>query len=211
MTNNPGIIGLDILNGAPYGPYAVNLAQTIRFWNRSAELITGHTAEDVIGRPCYDVVQNLTDGGATPACQHGCPSLRALQEGQLPQTYEVSMLCASGDRKFVLITPMIILGTLSSETVLVHLFDESGGNAEVEQVTKTMVPMLSVPRDGNEPIPEIAEQLTARELEVLRLAALGLTPQEIAPATPHQLPHSSETHLQPATKAGSDQQPRSSA
>ena len=180
MTDNPGTIGLDILTDAPYGAYAVNLAQVIRFWNRSAELITGHMAEDVIGRPCYEVVQNLTGGGATPACQHGCPSLRALQEGRLPQTYEVSMLCASGERKSVSITPLVILGILSSETVLVHLFDESGGNSGAEQAGRTMEPPLGAPGDGHEPIPEIREQLTEREHDVLRFTALGLTPQEIA-------------------------------
>ncbi len=44
MATTSGIIGLDSLNGAPYGAYAVNLDQIIRYWNRSAERITGHRA-----------------------------------------------------------------------------------------------------------------------------------------------------------------------
>ena len=47
-----------MLNDAPYGAYAVNLNQIIRYWNRSAERITGHKVENVIGQLCYEVVQN---------------------------------------------------------------------------------------------------------------------------------------------------------
>ena len=76
MATNPGITGLVLLDGAPYGAYAVNLAQTIRYWNPAAERITGHKAENVVGRPCYEVMQNCAAdveapcaGTAAPPCK----------------------------------------------------------------------------------------------------------------------------------------------
>lgn len=56
--NTPTLTGLELLEEVPYGAYAVNLAQTIRFWNRSAECITGHRAQDVIGLRCFEVLRN---------------------------------------------------------------------------------------------------------------------------------------------------------
>ena len=41
---------LDLLSAAPSGVYAVDVNQTIVFWNRSAEQILGHKASQVIGR-----------------------------------------------------------------------------------------------------------------------------------------------------------------
>ena len=68
MTSVPAFPALNLLNGVPYGAYAVDLSQTIRFWNQGAERITGHKAGDVIGRPCYEVLQNCsTDGRARHA------------------------------------------------------------------------------------------------------------------------------------------------
>ena len=180
MATDPIIGGLELLNDAPFGAYAVNFAQIIRFWNPGAELITGHIAENVTGRPCYEILQNLTADGDAPVCRHGCPSLRALQEGRMPQAYEVSMLCAYGARKTVAITPIIILGTLTSETVLVHLFHESRNRSRAQQIAKTVGQTLHAPHKDQEPMPEIMEQLTQRELEVLRHTGLGMTHREIS-------------------------------
>ena len=49
---NPNTNALAFLEGVHYGAYAVNLGQTIRFWNQGAERMTGHKAEDVVGRSC---------------------------------------------------------------------------------------------------------------------------------------------------------------
>ena len=47
-----------LLSKAPYGVYAVDMSQTILFWNRSAEWILGHTAEEAVGLRCYEVLQS---------------------------------------------------------------------------------------------------------------------------------------------------------
>ena len=51
-----------LLSKAPYGVYAVDMSQTILFWNRSAEWILGHTAEEAVGLRCYEVLQSLETG-----------------------------------------------------------------------------------------------------------------------------------------------------
>ena len=56
------------LSAAPYGVYAVDLNQTILFWNPSAERIVGYTAEQVIGYRCYQVLQSLPAEGSIPIC-----------------------------------------------------------------------------------------------------------------------------------------------
>ncbi len=55
---------LDLLNQAPYGAYAVDMSQTILFWNPSAERILGFKANQMIGRRCYEVLRNLPEEGS---------------------------------------------------------------------------------------------------------------------------------------------------
>ena len=171
------------MDDAPYGAYAVNLEQTIWYWNPSAERITGHKALDIIGRPCFQVIQNLAEYEDAPACQDGCPSLKATKEGRIPVSYDVWMLCASGQRKRVILTPLVIGATEVSGTVLVHLFHDSGNRAGAERVAGTVDTVLG-PRTvrATPESPEEEKQLTPRELEVLRVVVLGLSAHEIADA-----------------------------
>ena len=174
MATNPGILGLDLLNAAPYGAYSVDLSQTIRLWNPSAQRITGHRAEDVIGRHCHEVLQNLFEDHGAPACQDGCPSLQAAREGRPPPVCQVRMLCASGHRKLVTITPMIIVAAEAPGPMLIHLFHEIGDRARAARVAETVEDLQAGPT------PDTSEGVTNRELEVLKLTAGGLTPREIA-------------------------------
>ena len=180
MNHHPIIPGLDLLETSHYGAYAVDLTQTIRYWNTGAERITGHRRQDIIGRNCYQALQNLPADRETPVCQHGCPSLRATQENRIPPVYEVRMLCASGLRKLVSITPLIIAASEIDNTTLVHLFHESRDQTEIERVTQAMQQTLSAPPRTVDAGNHGGDHLTDREMEVLRLTALGLTPHQTA-------------------------------
>lgn len=150
----------DRLDTAPYGAYAVDLDQTVVFWNSQAERILGYEAHDVLGRKCYEVMQGIALDGKTPFCFQNCPGIVAAQHGQIPPMGRVRLQCASGQSKPVTVVPLIATGN-EDETVLIHIFYGTPGDEPQP--------------DGPEPLP-----LTPRELEVLRLLARGLRPQEVA-------------------------------
>ena len=180
MTTN-GI--LDMLNRAPYGAYAVDMSQVIVFWNRSAERIVGFKADDAIGRRCYEVLQSLPEQGTVPVCMEGCPAIRLAREGRVPPVIQVRMRCASGRRKLVTVTPMTLSAAQAGEALLVHLFHEEADEARLRKVASTVYGVLTewkLPAQPKDSTGGEASPLTAREVEVLRLLALGLETQEIA-------------------------------
>ena len=167
---------LSLLNEAPYGVYAVDMSQTILFWNRSAEQILGHTPDEVIGLRCYEVLQRLPENGAAPFCI----------EGIIPPVVHVAARCASGARKRITVTPLIVQS--EQQRVLVHLFHEQKDDAEASSVAKRVLDVLSSetehsdgPNDFNaDPANDEVAPLSAREVEVLRLLAMGLEIEQIA-------------------------------
>ncbi len=92
------------------------------------------------------------------------------------------MLCASGERKPVRVTPVVITADIPEGMVFVHLFQERARRDRVSRSAVGVEPPL-VPGRGVNAMTEGPlgrRRLTVRELEVLRLVAMGLTPQEIA-------------------------------
>jgi len=176
MNHIPATSRLALLDDLPHGAYAVDLSQVIRYWNDSAARLTGHKAQDVIGRRCYEVVQNNSADEKEPWCRDGCPSLQAIRENRMPSVYEARMLCASGLRKTVSLTPMIVPEPLTPETLLVHLFHEPEDSEWLERQAKAVEQEMTDSRTQSED----SKQLTSRELEILKLTALGKTPKEIA-------------------------------
>ena len=178
---------LEMLRVAPYGAYAMNMNQRIMFWNRTAEVLTGHRANQVIGRPCYEVLQNRPQEGKTPVCTEGCPSILLARCGRIAPVMNVHMLCASGERKEMTMTPLLLPDGDAGPVMLLHLFQEMTDQARAKKVADGVREVLSPRRHLGGPIdqettatPDEAATLTARELEVLRLVGLGLSTREIA-------------------------------
>ena len=168
------------LSTASIGAYAVNVEQRILFWNRSAQNILGYSPDQVLGRRCYEVLVGITAGSLTPECQDGCPSIRCLQAGQIPGTLRLRMLCASGARKSVSLTPMVIGGGRNDAPLLVHLFSDGSESDGFDQAAESV--RYELTRSGYDIVSDRSTtgaaqsdipSLTPRELEVLRLVALG--------------------------------------
>lgn len=173
------------LAAASYGAYAVTIDQTIVFWNRAAERILGHKAEDVLGHRCYQVAAGMTASGLTPECLGGCPSIRYLRAGLVPSPARVRLLCSSGERKWVAVTSMVIAGVQGNAPVIVHLFDDS--TEIVDSASESVREALTAGgADIISESPELTEvqgdapTLSRRELEVLRLVARGWETPRIA-------------------------------
>ncbi|OEU60912.1 MAG: diguanylate cyclase [Desulfuromonadales bacterium C00003094] len=70
---------LQLLDHLYDGLYFVDPQRKITFWNRTAEQITGFTAEEVIGSHCYDNILNHVDAEGNSLCENGCPLSKAME------------------------------------------------------------------------------------------------------------------------------------
>ena len=176
-----------LLESTHVGAYAVSLDQTIVSWNQAAQRVLGFSPEQVLGRRCYDVLAGIAPGGMVPGCLEGCPSMRALKAGEVPGAVDVRMLCASGERKQVSVTPMVVAGRGNDAPVLVHVIHDRSGSESPDKATDSVREGLvrrgaDVVSDHPAAVPGSAprSELTRRELEVLHLVALGRSTPEIA-------------------------------
>lgn len=176
---NSGSI-FEVLSDSEVGAYAVSVDRTVLFWNKGAQKILGYAAADVVGNSCSDVLSGLSEGSFIPECQRGCPSLRCLRDGRIPNTLKLRMLSASGDRKPVYLTPMVIGGPEAEAPVLVHILEDGTETEDPDQGPETVWEELA--KSGYYIVPESATDeesvssapsLTSRELEILRLVSLG--------------------------------------
>ncbi|MDW7644030.1 MAG: sensor domain-containing diguanylate cyclase [Desulfuromonadales bacterium] len=75
--------GLDyqsILEHLYDGVYFVDHDRRITYWNRAAELITGYTACEVMGKRCSDNILMHVDDQGVNLCEKGCPLALTLND-----------------------------------------------------------------------------------------------------------------------------------
>ncbi|BCA81080.1 sensor domain-containing diguanylate cyclase [Desulfuromonas sp. AOP6] len=76
-------IGLDyqsIFDHLYDGVYFVDHDRRITYWNPAAELITGFTAAEVVGKHCSDNILMHVDEKGVNLCENGCPLALTLQD-----------------------------------------------------------------------------------------------------------------------------------
>ncbi len=73
---------LSVLDSVNDGVYVTDTERRIRYWNPSAQRITGWTAGDIIGKSCYDDVLCHEDKDGRRLCgEEHCPLHRAIVTG----------------------------------------------------------------------------------------------------------------------------------
>src|SRR5512133_1911492 len=79
----PPVDGLyrSILDSIHDGVYFVDPDRNIVYWNHAAEMITGYTAEEVIGRRCSDCILRHCTAEGSVLCGAGCPLERTMIDG----------------------------------------------------------------------------------------------------------------------------------
>lgn len=71
-----------LLDSLHDGVYFVDCERRITYWNKGAERLTGYSADEVIGRHCFDnFLKHVDDQGRT-LCLGGCPLARTLADGE---------------------------------------------------------------------------------------------------------------------------------
>lgn len=61
------------------GVYFVDPDRVIKYWNRSAERLTGYSSTEIVGRNCYDNILMHVDLQGRSLCRGLCPLVKAMK------------------------------------------------------------------------------------------------------------------------------------
>lgn len=143
--------------------------QRVRAWSDAAERLLGYSAAEAEGRLCYEVLMGRHPEGH-PVCGSACPVTRNARRGRGTAAYELVAQARDGSSRY-LSSSVVVLEEKRGRFRVVHLVRESS------EARPSRAANASSASDGERPP---AEQLTRRELEVLRLIACGASLAEIA-------------------------------
>ena len=152
--------------------FATSAGLRILAWNSAAERVFGHRAHDVIGRPCFEILQ-ATDEAGKPFCGSKCPWLATLAEGQPVGGIDLWIRCADRRRVFATVSAFSLPGTGVGDD-LVHLLNLS----DIRQPADDHLPAvdagtLTVSPTKSEVDSTAKYKLTDRESQVLLLLSQG--------------------------------------
>jgi len=75
-----------IIENLHEGLYFVDRNRVITFWNKTAEQISGFTAEEVVGKSCSDNILTHIDKDGNSLCCGGCPLYATMSDGESRET-----------------------------------------------------------------------------------------------------------------------------
>jgi PAS domain S-box-containing protein len=158
------------------GVCAVSSDGKIALWTRSAEKILGHSAREVVGRPCCEVFVGR-DAVGNRLCYKGCHVLTLIRRGEPVQHFDMATRTKAGKPVWLNISILVVPGARPDTSTTVHLFRDVTASKEIETlVRERLAQVLPPPAPEGDPLPE----LTRRELEIMRLVAAGANTRAMA-------------------------------
>ena len=176
---------LAILARTADGVFALDQAERVVFWSAAAERITGYRADEVLGRPCYEIFSSEQRAGCHH-CQPDCPVIRAARNQEPVPTYNV-LVRTKADVP-ILLNMSVIVPLESHESVCtIHLFRDATHQLRyetyVEQILSAAAQLAGPQQTLAQHVSQVAPlfaPLSAREKEVLGLLVQGKSAREIA-------------------------------
>ncbi len=153
------------------GMFVTDDRQCIVAWSSAAQRLLGFSPEEAIGRTCYQVVMGREPDGH-PVCGRNCSVTRNARRLRGTASYDVVAHARDGAARSLSNTVLVIDGQDDGAFHVVHLLRDTPMAAPV--------PRPAEPAPAAPDQQPLAEALTRRELEVLRLLAQGATLDEIA-------------------------------
>ena len=168
---------VSVLSHTADGMVAIDTDGCILGWNAAAEGLFGYPSQDVIGRPCHEVL-SFEDRCGNTVCDaecslHGAPP---CEGSWVVPTREVLARTDTGRRLWLSLSTVLVPPAPDEHCCRIHLMRQAGVTPELEEA---LIERLTQPKRG-EVDASVIDQLTLREREVLRLLAEGIGTQEIA-------------------------------
>lgn len=177
-----------ILTRAADGAMLVNEDGIVILWNRAAERLLGFRAQDVIGRPCHNVLRGETLGGCS-LCSPTCSIGRSVAHGRGVHNFDMQTHTKRGRLIWLNISSLPVPSKKKGRFLAIHLFRDITKHIRVKQLTEELHRALCVPESRvipvGKPVPSTSLPkasspeanailpLTEREHEVLRLLGAG--------------------------------------
>ena len=187
---------LELLAATSNGVFAVNLYQRIILWNQGAQRILGWRPADAVGRSCAKVIagtyapategDELSDQGE--GCSGDCFVIQWARVGRLAPSHRVLTRTRAGRSRWLNMIHVLLPAEPSELSTLVHIFSDVTEDVRARETIDRLayrVHLASNPQvaSATEVIPAdagIADALTPRETEVLRLLSEGLSTRGVA-------------------------------
>jgi PAS domain S-box-containing protein len=181
-----------LIDGTSDAAYVVNNEGRIVAWNASAHRLFGITAQEAIGQSCSTIVQGADECGAV--CSKNCTVQQALDKQRPMESFDLQVQTVDG-QKWCNVTVLIAETNSSIGSHAIHIVHPVDLRKRLEMVVcDFIVSNSSVSADqalsmiGSRAATREIE-LSAREIEILRSLAKGVTTKGIA----------NELHISPST------------
>jgi len=129
-----------LINNLYDGVYFVDTTRTITYWNKGAEELTGYSADEAIGRHCFDNFLNHVDCDGRALCTGGCPLSHTLADGARRET-EVFLQHRDGHRVPVSVRVSPIADSRGTVIGAVEVFTDVTAKKKLERRAATLEKM----------------------------------------------------------------------
>jgi len=148
-------------------------------WNKAAEELLGHQAEEVVGKSCADVICGM-DVFGNRFCNEGCSIQSMVRKGEAVRNFQIDIRTVGGETFRAGLCTLVIHAEGKNGYQLVHLFqpmDQVGlraiaGRTAAASANRGGAGFSAGARSGS--------NLTTREREVLSLLEAGVPTQGMA-------------------------------
>jgi len=153
----------------------------IRFWNKAAEKLLGHAAEDVLHKTCYEVLEGIGRLG-TRVCHDGCSVMDCAGKNHEIPNFDMSVKTRSGERRWINMSTIIWESARTGRHLVVHLAHDVTEQRKTEDLTQRMLDLSrQLGEIGQTAVrPSPAAPLSEQEKQILHLFAEGKSSQSVA-------------------------------
>jgi PAS domain S-box-containing protein len=166
---------LETISRTDDGVFAVDEDQRIIYWNAGAEKILGYSAQDVIGRSCFDVMKGF-DESSKQVCYLDCPIIDCAKAGLPTPGREIKVRAKDGSGRWLGMTHTYVNNESRHLAAVVHIFRDATEGMEAKKTLERISREVSAYGvDDTEKEPEIHHDgdMTEREKQVVSLLTQG--------------------------------------
>lgn len=178
----------DIADAIPFGPdffrellqnlydgvYFVDCERRILFWSRSAEHLSGYSAEEVLGSFCHDgLLQHANEEGCI-LCRSACPLQESIDRGE-PRCGRVFLRHKSGRRVVVDVQVVPVRGDNNEIVGGIEVFRDASSSLALENAVHTLKEQANKDPLTNAANRRCTDRFLAEQLEIIKRTSIPLS------------------------------------